>query len=219
MKCVRTCVCVLLAVGCKCEWWFFLVFCVVALNSFFRLHHWGSGQSGEGEDEAWRHHDLFVASEYVASQLTGLLLCSPIGHLHAKGEKLFDVFDVFNIHLFSCYQGLASLCGSVFRKYPIELAGLLQYVTNQLKAGKRYVAPDIVGETAYDGLQGMPGSSTLNICKTNFEKSVLNRRSFCHDMPFSFCLSFPTVLTCWSLKRWYRKWLALKSQMRWHQSS
>lgn len=34
--------------------------------------------------------------------------------------------------------GLASLCGAVFRKYPIELAGLLQYVTNQLKAGKRY---------------------------------------------------------------------------------
>lgn len=34
-------------------------------------------------------------------------------------------------------QGLASLCGAVFRKYPIELAGLLQYVTNQLKAGKR----------------------------------------------------------------------------------
>lgn len=35
-------------------------------------------------------------------------------------------------------QGLASLCGAVFRKYPIELAGLLQYVTNQLKAGKRW---------------------------------------------------------------------------------
>lgn len=34
-------------------------------------------------------------------------------------------------------QGLASLCGAVFRKYSIELAGLLQYVTNQLKTGKR----------------------------------------------------------------------------------
>lgn len=35
--------------------------------------------------------------------------------------------------------GLASFCGAVFRKYPIELAGLLQYVANQLKAGKRQV--------------------------------------------------------------------------------
>lgn len=33
--------------------------------------------------------------------------------------------------------GLASFCGHIFRKYPIELNGLLQYVSNQLKAGKR----------------------------------------------------------------------------------
>merc|ERR1719457_282937 len=31
----------------------------------------------------------------------------------------------------SWLQSLASLCGAVCRKYPIELAGLLQYVTNQ----------------------------------------------------------------------------------------
>ena len=29
---------------------------------------------------------------------------------------------------------LAVFCGSVFKKYPIELTGLLQYVANQLKA-------------------------------------------------------------------------------------
>lgn len=34
-------------------------------------------------------------------------------------------------------KGLASFCGNIFRKYPIELNGLLQYVSNQLKAGKR----------------------------------------------------------------------------------
>lgn len=39
--------------------------------------------------------------------------------------------------LFFLTLGLASFCGAVFRKYPIELAGLLQYVANQLKAGKR----------------------------------------------------------------------------------
>ncbi|XP_049598530.1 THO complex subunit 2 isoform X1 [Syngnathus scovelli] len=38
----------------------------------------------------------------------------------------------------SWLQSLASLCGAVFRKYPIDLAGLLQYVTNQLKAGKSF---------------------------------------------------------------------------------
>lgn len=33
--------------------------------------------------------------------------------------------------------GLANFTGAVCKKYPVELAGLLQYVANQLKAGKR----------------------------------------------------------------------------------
>nr|XP_002128581.1 THO complex subunit 2-like [Ciona intestinalis] len=33
-------------------------------------------------------------------------------------------------------QSLASFCGAIFKKYTIELSGLLQYVANQLKAGK-----------------------------------------------------------------------------------
>lgn len=41
-------------------------------------------------------------------------------------------------------QGLANFCASVFKKYPIELTGLLQYVTNQLKAGKRSVTDELV---------------------------------------------------------------------------
>ncbi len=53
---------VCLWVFCRRQWGFFYT---VPLNSVFRLHHWGSGQSREGEDEAWRHHHLFVASEYV----------------------------------------------------------------------------------------------------------------------------------------------------------
>ncbi|KAK3752595.1 hypothetical protein QZH41_018789 [Actinostola sp. cb2023] len=35
-------------------------------------------------------------------------------------------------------KSLAVFCGTVFRKYPIELTCLLQYVTNQLKAGKSF---------------------------------------------------------------------------------
>lgn len=34
--------------------------------------------------------------------------------------------------------GLANLSGAIFKKYSVECAGLLQYVANQLKAGKRY---------------------------------------------------------------------------------
>lgn len=34
-------------------------------------------------------------------------------------------------------QSLSSFCGAVFKKYNIELSGLLQYVANQLKAQKR----------------------------------------------------------------------------------
>ena len=35
------------------------------------------------------------------------------------------------------FSGLANFSANVFKKYPIELTGLLQYVINQLKAGKR----------------------------------------------------------------------------------
>ncbi|XP_028517932.1 THO complex subunit 2 isoform X2 [Exaiptasia diaphana] len=35
-------------------------------------------------------------------------------------------------------KSLAVFCGTVFKKYPIELTCLLQYVTNQLKAGKSF---------------------------------------------------------------------------------
>lgn len=35
-------------------------------------------------------------------------------------------------------SGLANFSGAVLKKYQIELAGLLQYVANQLKAGKSY---------------------------------------------------------------------------------
>ena len=37
------------------------------------------------------------------------------------------------------YSGLANFAGSICKKYNVELAGLMQYVTNQLKAGKRLV--------------------------------------------------------------------------------
>ena len=50
-----------------------------------------------------------------------------------------DVHEKFRNLSGYVYSGLASFCGNVFKKYPIDLTGLLQYVANQLKAGKRYV--------------------------------------------------------------------------------
>ena len=39
----------------------------------------------------------------------------------------------------SLRSGLANFSANVFKKYPIELTGLLQYVANQLKAAKRCI--------------------------------------------------------------------------------
>lgn len=33
--------------------------------------------------------------------------------------------------------GLSQFCGAVFKKYPTDITGLLQYIANQLKSGKR----------------------------------------------------------------------------------
>ncbi|XP_076148464.1 THO complex subunit 2 [Alosa pseudoharengus] len=73
----------------------------------------------------------------------------------------------------SWLQSLASLCGAVFRKYPIELAGLLQYVTNQLKAGKSFdllilkevvqkmAGIEITDEMTQEQLEAMTGGEQL----------------------------------------------------------
>ena len=56
-----------------------------------------------------------------------LLFCPVCCYRHTSGFNLAIVF-----------LGLAVFCGTVFRKYSIELTGLLQYVANQLKAGKSF---------------------------------------------------------------------------------
>ncbi|XP_071787081.1 THO complex subunit 2-like isoform X1 [Asterias amurensis] len=54
----------------------------------------------------------------------------------ANPEKERMKHDDTNLSLW--IQSLASFCGTVFRKYNIDLTGLLQYVTNQMKACKSY---------------------------------------------------------------------------------
>lgn len=59
--------------------------------------------------------------------------------IEALGNPLKERMKHEDTNLSSWLQGLASFCANVFKKYPIDLSGLLQYITNQLKAGKRLV--------------------------------------------------------------------------------
>ena len=77
------------------------------------------------------------------------ILCSLIGKKPSNGLNIqFLIIIKFIIqhllmrniwlNIFSlCIPGLANFAGSICKKYNVELAGMMQYVTNQLKAGKR----------------------------------------------------------------------------------
>lgn len=70
-------------------------------------------------------------------------------------------------------QSLASFCGTIYKKYSIELSGLLQYVANQLKSQKsldllilREIVHKMAGvesceEMTNDQLQAMCGGEQL----------------------------------------------------------
>jgi len=70
-------------------------------------------------------------------------------------------------------QSLASFCGNIFKKYNIDLSGLLQYVANQLKAGKsldllimkevvqKMSGIDISEEVTNDQLEALHGGEIL----------------------------------------------------------
>ncbi|XP_033875771.2 THO complex subunit 2-like isoform X3 [Acipenser ruthenus] len=105
-------------------------------------------------------------------------------------------------------QSLASLCGSVFRKYPIELAGLLQYVTNQLKAGKSFdllilkevvqkmAGIEIADEMTQEQLEAMTGGEQLKaeggyfgqIRNTKKSSQRLKDALLDHELALPLCL-------------------------------
>jgi THO complex subunit 2 len=74
--------------------------------------------------------------KYLTSLSYDVLGCCLVEALSQADKKRFK-HDGTSISLW--LQSLASFCGAVFKKYPIELAGLLQYVANQLLAQKRWV--------------------------------------------------------------------------------
>ncbi|NXK83234.1 THOC2 protein, partial [Amazona guildingii] len=105
-------------------------------------------------------------------------------------------------------SGLASFCGAVFRKYPIELAGLLQYVANQLKAGKSFdllilkevvqkmAGIEITEEMTMEQLEAMTGGEQLKaeggyfgqIRNTKKSSQRLKDALLDHDLALPLCL-------------------------------
>ncbi|XP_051824577.1 THO complex subunit 2 isoform X3 [Antechinus flavipes] len=108
----------------------------------------------------------------------------------------------------SWLQSLASFCGAVFRKYPIELAGLLQYVANQLKAGKSFdllilkevvqkmAGIEITEEITMEQLEAMTGGEQLKaeggyfgqIRNTKKSSQRLKDALLDHDLALPLCL-------------------------------
>ena len=82
--------------------------------------------------------------------------------------------------------GLASFAGAVSRKYPMELGGLVQYVVNQLKAGKSYdllilqeiiqkmTGIEVAEDITDDQLAAMSGWETLRQEVTKFYFSIVS---------------------------------------------
>ncbi|KAH0517983.1 THO complex subunit 2, partial [Microtus ochrogaster] len=103
---------------------------------------------------------------------------------------------------------LASFCGAVFRKYPIDLAGLLQYVANQLKAGKSFdllilkevvqkmAGIEITEEMTTEQLEAMTGGEQLKaeggyfgqIRNTKKSSQRLKDALLDHDLALPLCL-------------------------------
>lgn len=54
----------------------------------------------------------------------------------------YQILLFFTLFNWLCWHllGLSQFCGAVFKKYPTEITGLLQYIANQLKDGKRYIS-------------------------------------------------------------------------------
>ncbi|KAJ8776417.1 hypothetical protein J1605_015532 [Eschrichtius robustus] len=80
----------------------------------------------------------------------------------------------------SWLQSLASFCGAVFRKYPIDLAGLLQYVANQLKAGKRWHVL-CTGTLCHDTLVQFGGFLASNLSTEDYIKRVPSIDVLCNE--------------------------------------
>ncbi|KAI8799110.1 THO complex subunit 2, partial [Biomphalaria glabrata] len=124
----------------------------------------------------------------------------------ANPEKDRMKTDNMNISLW--LQSLANFAGAICRKYQVELTGILQYVANQLKAGKsidllllREVVQKMAGveiseEVTDDQLEAMAGGELVRQEGSNFSQIRNTKKSSTrlkdtlleHDLALSLCL-------------------------------
>ncbi|RMX55597.1 hypothetical protein pdam_00001751, partial [Pocillopora damicornis] len=108
---------------------------------------------GQWKNESYSNHPKMVVAKaatikrakYITKRLTkenvkpsgrqiGKLNCIIEALANPERERLKHE----DTNISEWLKSLAVFCGTVFRKYSIELTGLLQYVANQLKAGKSF---------------------------------------------------------------------------------
>ncbi|KAG9341742.1 hypothetical protein JZ751_018808 [Albula glossodonta] len=145
------------------------------------------------------HSNPTILFDYILSQIQWYdnLITPVVDSLKYLTSLSYDVL--------AC---LASLCGAVFRKYPIELAGLLQYVTNQLKAGKSFdllilkevvqkmAGIEITDEMTMEQLEAMTGGEQLKaeggyfgqIRNTKKSSQRLKDALLDHELALPLCL-------------------------------
>ncbi|XP_012937232.1 THO complex subunit 2 [Aplysia californica] len=124
----------------------------------------------------------------------------------ANPEK--DRMKTDNMNISMWLQSLASFAGAICRKYQVELTGILQYVANQLKAGKstdllllREVVQKMAGieiseEITDDQLDAMAGGELVRQEGSNFSQVRNTKKSSTrlkdtlleHDLALSLCL-------------------------------
>ncbi|KAL4230734.1 THO complex subunit 2 [Mactra antiquata] len=121
-------------------------------------------------------------------------------------EKEKMKFDETSLSLW--LQSLANFAGSICKKYQVDLAGLMQYVTNQLKAGKsidlllmREIVQKMSGieiseEITMDQLEAMSGGELLRqeggyftqVRNTKKSSNRLKDTVLEHDLALALCL-------------------------------
>ncbi|XP_019860646.1 PREDICTED: THO complex subunit 2-like, partial [Amphimedon queenslandica] len=97
------------------------------------------------------YHVLSVLSQiqrydnFIIPVVDSLKYLTPIAYdvlayciIEALGNPQKERLKLEDTNLSIWLQILASFSANIFKKYPVDLTGLLQYVTNQLKAGKSF---------------------------------------------------------------------------------
>ncbi|XP_060572351.1 THO complex subunit 2-like isoform X2 [Ruditapes philippinarum] len=128
--------------------------------------------------------------------------------IEAVGNPEKEKMKIDETSLSTWLQSLANFAGSICKKYQVDLAGMMQYVTNQLKAGKsidlllmREIVQKMSGieiseEITMDQLEAMSGGELLRqeggyftqVRNTKKSSNRLKDTVLEHDLALALCL-------------------------------